>query len=78
MVFFPMLPGIEVSFLAARLRIAGWMLLFATLGMDPHQVGEGQRCCVKWPPGPPGGSGETSSHFATCLATRFDEGRDLP
>jgi hypothetical protein len=31
-VFFPMLPGIAVSFLAARLTIAGWMLLFATLG----------------------------------------------
>ncbi len=31
-VFFPMLPGIAVSFLAARLTIAGWMLLFSTLG----------------------------------------------
>lgn len=31
-VFFPMLPGIAVSFLAARLTIVGWMLLFAVLG----------------------------------------------
>lgn len=31
-VFFPMLPGIAVSFVAARLTIVGWMLLFATLG----------------------------------------------
>jgi hypothetical protein len=31
-VFFPMLPGIAGSFLAARLTIAGWMLLFAALG----------------------------------------------
>lgn len=31
-VFFPMLPGIAVSFLGARLTIVGWMLLFATLG----------------------------------------------
>lgn len=31
-VFFPMLPGITVSFLAARLTISGWMLLFAILG----------------------------------------------
>lgn len=31
-VFFPMLPGIALSFLAARLTIVGWMLLFATLG----------------------------------------------
>jgi hypothetical protein len=31
-VFFPMLPGIALSFLAARLTITGWMLLFAVLG----------------------------------------------
>lgn len=31
-VFFPMLPGIAVSFLAARLTISGWMFLFAVLG----------------------------------------------
>jgi hypothetical protein len=31
-VFVPMLPGIAISFLAARLTIAGWMLLFAALG----------------------------------------------
>jgi hypothetical protein len=31
-VFFPMLPGISVSFLGARLTITGWMALFAILG----------------------------------------------
>ena len=31
-VFFPMLPGIALSFLAARLTIVGWMFLFAALG----------------------------------------------
>lgn len=31
-VFFPMLPGIALSFLAARLTISGWMVLFAVLG----------------------------------------------
>jgi hypothetical protein len=31
-VFFPMLPGIAISFLAARVTITAWMLLFAALG----------------------------------------------
>jgi hypothetical protein len=31
-VFVPMLPGIAISFLVARLTIVGWMLLFAALG----------------------------------------------
>ncbi len=31
-VFFPMLPGIAMSFLAARLTISGWMVIFALLG----------------------------------------------
>jgi hypothetical protein len=31
-VFFPMMPAIAMSFLGARLAIAGWMLLFAALG----------------------------------------------
>lgn len=31
-VFFPMMPGIAMSFLGARLSITGWMVLFAALG----------------------------------------------
>jgi hypothetical protein len=31
-VFIPMMPAIAMSFLGARLSIAGWMLLFAALG----------------------------------------------